>query len=92
LLADEEEAKPAKGKTGKGKAKAADADDEVTIDTLKEKITQLVDKKGKDHVKALFKKAKIEKLPELAEKHYIKFNEVLDGELAEGDGDDLFGE
>lgn len=86
----EEPAKPAKkGKAGK-KAVAIE-DEEVTEDTLKEKITALVNSKGKDAAKALLKKAKVEKLSELDEKHYEKFNALLDAELAE-DGEDLFGD
>lgn len=81
---------PTKAK-GKGKTKGGDA---VDLDSLKAKVTELVNKKGKDAAKALLKKAKIDKLSELPEKHYAKFNELLDAELSEDDdgGDDLFGE
>ena len=80
-----------KGK-GKGKKAAKPADDEITLDSLKDKVTELVNKKGKDSAKALLKKAKVEKLGELDEKHYAKFNELLDKELEEEAGDDLFGD
>lgn len=90
-LMEDPNAKGKGGKGGKGGKAAAAADDEVTLDTLKEKITTLVNKKGKDAAKALLKKAKVEKLNELPEKHFAKFNELLDAEIG-GEEDDLFGE
>lgn len=77
------------GKGGKGKK---GGDDEVDLDSLKAKVTELVNKKGKDAAKVLLKKAKVEKLSELPEKHYAKFNELLDAELGENNEDDLFGD
>lgn len=84
-----EKKKAAPGKAAKGKAAEAD---EITLDTLKDKITTLVNKKGKDEAKALLKKAKVDKLSELAEKHYAKFNELLDEAIGAEADDDLFGD
>jgi hypothetical protein len=94
------DAPAAKGKAkanGKGKAAKEEVEDdgEITLETLKAKVTDLVDKQGKDAAKALLKKAKVEKLVDLAEKHYEKFNTLLDEALKAGgeeDEDELFGD
>lgn len=80
-------------KGGKSKKAEPEDDGEVTLETLKEKVTALVNKNGKDAAKALLKKAKVDKLSDLDEKHYEAFNKKLDEELGEGDDDeDLFGD
>jgi len=87
LLTDPAEAP---GKKAKGKGKPAV--EEVTLDSLKDKLTELVNKKGKDAAKELLKKAKVAKLSDLQEKHYAKFDELLTAELGESGDDDLFGD
>lgn len=86
---------PPKGK-GKpaGKAKAAEAEEEtIDFDSLKAKITEVMNSKGKDEAKAILKKFKVEKLSDLPEAKFGKLNEALDAALgAEEDGGDLFGD
>lgn len=92
-----EEEKPAgkagKGKpaAGKGKPAAAD-DDEVTFDSLKEKVTEVVNSKGKDAAKAILKQFKVEKLSDVPEAKFAKINAALDEALGEAGGEDLFGD
>lgn len=85
--------KPKGAKAGKvGKAKE---EDEVTIDTVKEKLTALVEAKGKAEAVALLKKYKAAKIGDLPEAKWAKFIADVDAATeAGGDegADDLFGE
>ncbi len=90
-LLEVEKPKGAKGKPA-GKAKAAADDDEVTFETLKEKISELVNSKGKDAAKAILKTFKVEKLSDVAEAKFAKINAALDEALGEEGGEDLFGD
>lgn len=76
--------KPAKG--GK-KTKAPEMD----FDSLKTKITALVNAKGKDAAKELLAKYKVGKLSDLPEAKYGAFASDLDNALEDEDSD-LFGE
>lgn len=93
LLEEEKPAKgkPAAGKPAKGKPAAAD-DDEVTFESLKEKVTEVVNSKGKDAAKAILKQFKVEKLSDVPEAKFAKINAALDEALGEAGGDDLFGD
>ena len=87
---DKAATKPAAAKNGKAKAVE---EPEIDFDSLKAKVTELSKVKGKEVAKAMLKKFKIEKLGELDEAKYTKFDAALDEALGGGaeDEDDLFG-
>lgn len=93
----EETPPPKKGAKGGAKAKAAapaePEDEEITLDSLKAKITEVVESKGKDAAKDILKKYKVAKLSDLPEAKYVKLDADLTAALADGEesDDDLLG-
>lgn len=91
---------PATPATGKGKGKKAAAapveeEVEVTLDVLKEKLTELVEAQGKDAAIALLKKHKATTLSAIKPAKYQAFYDAIVAELGEGEGggdaEELFG-
>lgn len=95
-LVVEEPAAPAKGaKGGKGKGKSAPEpepeEEEVTLDSIRTKLSAYIEANGKDEAKKLLKKFKVERVGDLPEAKFEKFNAELDaalGDGGDGDGDD----
>lgn len=77
--------KPAAAKGGKGKDK--EADEEITEDTLRERLKELASTKGKDVMAEALQEVDAERLPDVDEDDYEKLNDKIT-ELLEADDDD----
>jgi hypothetical protein len=70
-------AKSAPGKGGKGKPKEEEKDDEVTEDSLRERLKELAATKGKDAMADVLAKFDAERLPDVDEDDYAKLNDAI---------------
>lgn len=70
------------GKAVRGKPAAANGDDEITEDTLREKLTAIAEKHGKDRVAEVLAEVGAGRLSEVEEESYADLAEACDKVLA----------
>jgi hypothetical protein len=83
--------KPAKPAAKPGKGKNKEADEEVTEDTLRDRLKELASTKGKDVMAEALAHVDCERLPDVDEDDYEKLNDKIT-ELLEAEGDDKAGD